>query len=140
MGMDLSGAGGDFRWSNAGWADILALGQAYGWVPTGTGPPRGERKADWGDGPYVGNGGQLFYARDARALAYALERALAALSSGTSPPRTRPAQATDRIEAALTGGPSPKGRQAAVRKFGPKDAALILEFVEFCRAGSFRIY
>ena len=72
MGMDLSGAGGYFRWSNSGWADILELGQAHGWVPVGTGPPRRELKSAWGDGPYFGNGGQRFYARDAQSLADAL--------------------------------------------------------------------
>jgi hypothetical protein len=117
MGMDLSGAGGYFRWSNSGWADILELGQAHGWVPAGTGPPRGELKADWGDGPYFGNGGQRFYARDAQALADALERALAAPPADESP-RTRAAQATDYAEAELTGGQPPKGGRVAVREFG----------------------
>src|SRR4051812_47968129 len=99
--MDLSGAGGYFRWLNSGWADILELGQTCGWVPTGTGPPRGERKANWGDGSYFGNDGQLFYARDARALADALERALAASTESRPPKRTRRAQATDYIEAEI---------------------------------------
>jgi hypothetical protein len=139
MGMDLDGACGYFRWSNAGWADILELGQAYGWIPTGTGPPRGERKAEWGEGSYFGNDAQLFYARDARALADALERALASLSAGESPPRTRPAQATDYLEAVLTGA-SPEEGRVPVRKVDAEKAAYIREFIEFCRAGSFRIY
>ena len=50
----------------------------YGWVPMGTGPPRGTLKAQWLHGLYYGNDGQRVYARDAAALADALERALAA--------------------------------------------------------------
>jgi hypothetical protein len=138
--MDLSGAGGYFRWSNAGWADVLELGQTYGWVPTGTGPPRGERKADWGDGPYFGNQGQQFYARDACALADALERALAALAERRPRKRTRRAQATDYIEAEIAGTEAPKRGRVAMGEIGPEEAEYIREFIEFCRAGSFRIY
>src|SRR5688572_11601315 len=76
MGMDLSGAGGYFRWSAGGWSQILDLGCQHGWEPTGTGPPRGTCKADH-QGVYYGNDGQLFYARDAKRLADALEQALA---------------------------------------------------------------
>ena len=116
--MDLSGAGGYFRWTNSGWSDILELGEEFGWAPIGTGPPRGELKADWQDGPYHGNAGQRFYARDARALADALERAVAALPERKAPKRGR----------------------VAVRHWTPEDVAYIREFIEFCRAGSFRIY
>jgi hypothetical protein len=77
--MDLVGAGGDFRCTNSGWADILELARDHGWVPTGTGPPLSIRKADWRHKEYFGNEGQLFYGRAARSLADALERALAAL-------------------------------------------------------------
>ncbi len=138
--MDLSGAGGYFRWTNSGWSDILVLGEEFGWVPTGTGPPRGVLKSDWVGGPYHGNGGQRFYARDARSLADALERALAATSKGLSKRRTRAAHATDYLEAKLAGTKGPKQGRVAVRKFGPADVANIREFIDCCRAGSFRIY
>jgi hypothetical protein len=137
--MDLEGAGGYFRRTNAAWCDILELGQAFGWVPTGTGPPRGRLKSDC-HGLYYGNDGQRFYARDARELADALERALTAISQGKSPRRpTRTAQATDYLEAELEGRERPKRGKVYVRQFGP-EAASIRKFIKFCRAGSFRIY
>ena len=140
MGMDLSGAGGYFRWTNSGWCDILELGQEFGWVPTGSGPPRGELKSSWGDGPYHGNDGQRFYARDARALADALERALETIVGGKLPERSRIARATDYLEAELRGGGAPKQGQVAIQQFGPEEVEYIREFIEFCRAGRFRIY
>lgn len=138
--MDLSGAGGYFRWTNSGWSDILELGEEFGWVPIGTGPPRGELKADWRDGPYYGNAGQRFYARDARALADALERAVAGLPKRKPPKRGRVATTTDYIEAELTGSERPKRGRVAIRQWTPEDVAYIREFIEFCRAGSFRLY
>lgn len=140
MGMDLSGAGGYFRWTNSGWGDILELGEAFGWLPMGPGPPRGVLKAEWPGGSYFGNDGQRFYARDARALADALERALEAVSAGRSPVRTRRARATDYLEAELSDRPRPKRGRVAVRKLGPEEIAAVKEFIAFCRAGSFRIY
>jgi hypothetical protein len=107
MGMDLSGAGGYFRWTNLGWGEILVLGKDFGWEPNGTGPPRGCKKAEW-VGTYYSNDGQLFYARDARLLAEALERALDAMSEEKS-------LSTD--------------QESAIR-----------EFIEFCKAGSFRLF
>ncbi|NWG18818.1 MAG: hypothetical protein HXY39_00680 [Chloroflexi bacterium] len=76
MGMDISGAGGYFRWTNLGWSEVLSLARSAGWEPVGTGPPRGVLKADW-SGTYFSNDGQLVYARDAKRLADALERAIA---------------------------------------------------------------
>ena len=108
MGMDLSGAGGYHRWTNMGWRDILSLAESYGWEPIGTGPPRGVKKAKWGVGTYYSNDGQLFYARDARRLAEALERALTELSKQQS--------------------------------FSADESEAIREFIEFCQAGSFRLF
>ena len=118
MGMDLSGAGGYFRWTNLGWAEILDLGEEFGWKPTGTGPPRGRKKLKWHTEVYHSNDGQRFYARDARRLAEALERALEAI------PARKPAK---------------RGR-IKVRYFTPEEASNIREFIEFCKAGSFRLY
>ena len=84
MGFDLEAPGRYFRWTNPAWFDLLELAKEFGWVPMGTGPPRGTRKAEWrhgtssGDLDYYGNEGQRVYARDAARLADALERALAA--------------------------------------------------------------
>jgi hypothetical protein len=118
MGMDLSGPGGYFRWTSLGWSEILDLGEEFGWEPSGTGPPRGCKKAEWHSGLYHSNDGQLFYARDAERLADALERALAAI------PERQP----------------PKKGKLKVRYFTPEEAANIREFIAFCRAGSFRLY
>jgi hypothetical protein len=103
VGMDLEGAGGYFRWTNAAWLDVLELGQEFGWVPTGTGPPRGRLKSDC-LGLYCGNDGQRFYARDARALADALERALAGISEGKSATPTNTGSAGDRLRRGRAGG------------------------------------
>ncbi len=140
MGMDLDGAGGYFRWTNSGWSDILELGEEFGWVPTGTGPPRGVLKADWGDGPYHGNSGQRFYARDARSFGDALERAITAISEGPLKQLTRAAQGTDYLEAKLTNAKGPEQGRVVVQRFGPEHIPTIREFIEYCRAGSFRIY
>ncbi len=75
MGMDLSGAGGYFRWTASAWIKILGLAEQGGWQPVGTGAPRGNLKKDW-SGYYFSNDGQLFYARDAQKLADVLEVAL----------------------------------------------------------------
>jgi hypothetical protein len=117
MGMDLSGAGGYFRWTNQGWDWILGLAQEYGWKPSGTGAPPRMRKADW-SGAYWSNEGQLLYARDAAAIADALERALASI-----PKRV-----------------TPKKGQIKQRHFVPDEWKSIRQFIKFCRAGSFRIY
>lgn len=118
MGMDLSGAGGYFRWSAGGWSQILNLGLQHGWEPTGTGPPRGMRKADC-EGIYHGNDGQLFYARDARKLADSLEQALAEMSAGKPLKKKRIDQA-DWLSS-------------------PETTKHIRQFIKFCRKGSFRI-
>jgi hypothetical protein len=89
---------------------------------------------------YYGNDGQRFYARDARALADALERALAAIAQGKSPRRrTRAAQANDYLDAELGGSERPKRGRVSIQQFGT-EVASIRKFIEFCWAGSFRIY
>jgi hypothetical protein len=118
MGMDLSGAGGYFRWSARGWSQILNLGLEHGWEPTGTGPPRGMLKADC-SGIYHGNDGQLFYARDAKNLAVALERALADLAPKKPSKKPR----IDQRDWLSAPGTPESSRQ----------------FIKFCRRGSFRI-
>ena len=106
MGYDLSGAGGYFRWTGVGWAEVLDLGQEFGWEPAGTGPPRGELKADWFPGPYHSNEGQRFYAADARGLADALERALAAVPQKEPPSAVRGRRGTSRPRARHISGNS----------------------------------
>lgn len=118
MGMDLSGAGGYFRWSGGAWSQILNLGLQHGWEPTGTGPPRGMRKAEC-EGIYHGNDGQLFYARDAKGLADALERALVD-TSRNKPSKKKRIDQRDWLSS-------------------PDATESIRQFIKFCRKGSFRI-
>ena len=121
MGMDLSGAGGYFRWTASGWSNVLLLAEHYGWQATGTGPPRGELKAEW-DGSYGGNHGALFYARDAVRLAEALARAVEQM------PARKPRTLKEVEPEAYANLSSEEGR------------ANLKGFIEFCRAGSFRLY
>jgi hypothetical protein len=94
MGMDLSGKGGDFRFSHQNWRAILELAHEYGWEPAGTKLPEfivyapdgvtvdevGTRAArqhhrNW-DGGYFTNDLQVVDDKDAANIADALERAL----------------------------------------------------------------
>jgi hypothetical protein len=94
MGMDLSGKGGYFRFSNYGWRAALELAHEHGWEPAGTVPPkftvyaldgvtvdevrtRAERQsyANWSGG-YFTNDYQVVSDEDAANIADALERAL----------------------------------------------------------------
>jgi len=94
MGMDLSGKGGYFRFSNYAWHAALELAHEYGWEPAGTEAPevtvyapdgvivdevgtRTERQryTNWGGG-YFTNEYQVVSDEDAANIADALERAL----------------------------------------------------------------
>lgn len=119
MGMDLEGKGGYFRWTTSAWCDVLALAEHYGWEPTATGPPLGVLKADH-SGYYFGNDGARVYARDAKALADALERAVEEM------PKRRPKAMSSVVDYKSIASP-------AVRES-------LTTFVDYCRKGSFRIY
>lgn len=124
MGMDLIGPGRFFGWNNESWRNLLALGEEYGWKPAGTGPPRRRLASEW-TGPvrmaaYNSNDGARFYARDAKALAEALARALRDIPEKKLPPGREP---TTPLEFFAGWGPSEIGA-----------------FVRFCLKGSFRIY
>jgi hypothetical protein len=94
MGMDLSGKGGYFRFSQGRWGAVLKLAHEHGWEPAGTVPPeftvyapdgvtvdevrtRAERQsyANW-EGGYFTNDTQVVSDEDAANIADALERAL----------------------------------------------------------------
>ncbi len=94
MGMDLSGKGGYFRFSNHAWHAALELAHEHGWDPAGTQAPevtvyaldgatvdevrmRTERQryANWGGG-YFTNEYQVVSDEDAANIAEALGRAL----------------------------------------------------------------
>jgi hypothetical protein len=73
-------------------------------------------------------------------LADALERAVAAISEGKSPVRSRAARPTDYLEAELSDRPAPRRGKVAVRKYTPENISSLRAFIEYCRAGSFRIF
>ena len=120
MGMDLSGAGGYFRWMNTAWIEVLKLAEKHGWEPLGVGPPRNYRKAQWSGGIYFSNDGQRVYARDAYRIADALESALKQLSGSTT---SMGCNERNRNWFATV-----QGRRA------------LRQFIKYCRKGSYRIY
>jgi hypothetical protein len=140
MGMDLVRPNGYFHWNNSGWRHVLAIGQEFGWVPEGTGPPHGSLKRHWRHGSYTGNNGQRFGARDARKLAEALARSIPILAMPGAGILTRPADVTDKLEAALTGRKLKKGGRISIPPFGRNDILYLRKFIRFCRVGSFRVY
>lgn len=121
MGMDLEGTGGYFRWTYSGWSRVLELAVEYGWEPVGTGPPRGTLKRDW-LGSYDSNERQLLYARDAKNLADALEKALKDIPEREVGKRKVNANKTAREFFSGWGQDSLTG------------------FIVYCRKGSFRIF
>jgi len=120
MGFDLEGKGGYYRWTDSSWVDVLELGQVYGWEPIGTGSPEDEPADEW-EGGYCSNDGQLFKARDAKALAAALESALADFPDFGWPAAAQPSE----TRAWLSTGPGKTELE---------------KFIEYLRAGSFRLY
>jgi hypothetical protein len=78
MGMDLiSKSGSTFDLSSDWWLFYRTLAEKCGWTPKGTGKPDHLSEKDEWDGNYDYNDGQTVHEEDARALAQALERALA---------------------------------------------------------------
>lgn len=105
-----------FRCDIETWQDLLEIGKRHGWVPIGTGAPRGRsRRLIW-DKNYLSTAGQIFYARDAEKLADALQIFLGKTRSGHA--------LRVKKEASF-------GTRAGQR--------LLREFIAFCRRGSFRI-
>ena len=135
MGYDLynlSGKGAYFCFSGRGWLWALEIARANGWKPAGTKPPDGsvptffeyDISTQWDPEDYFSNGGQRVTARDAKALAAAIERALDDAEKRVSKRKPRSKSA-----------PRPKHKM----KFTSEEAKRLREFVTFCRKGSFYI-
>jgi hypothetical protein len=85
MGYDLTNDEGDyFRFNISGWSPMLALAEKYGWKP---GKTLHERDKRW-NGTYYSNDGQRVTAKDAVAIADALEKALPNLGDKMRSPYT----------------------------------------------------
>jgi hypothetical protein len=156
MGMDLCRGRDYFRWDAMGWVALLETAMDYLWEPIGTGPPRGCLKKDWdGIRNYYGNEGQLFYARDAKNLATALETFL----RGSETPQVKKSKRQREVRslgkvlagdvqglARLVGGhtratiKARSKQKKALQRWADDEREYIRQFISFCRKGSFRIY
>ncbi len=153
MGMDLYRGKDYFRCNTLAWHALLEAAMTYGWEPMGTGPCRGYLKKDWdGSCAYWGNDGQLFYARDAKNLATALEIFL-------TTPEAPQLRRTKRQREVLSAGrgvarfvqslvntfSKPTRKSKANQRNAPQrltddQRKYIKQFISYCRKGSFRIY
>jgi hypothetical protein len=165
MGMDLHGAGGDFRFNIFAWGQVLGLAQQYGWEPAGTEmQPMELRNADgsvdheltehymalavdW-DGNYFTNDFQHVSDEDAATIADALERALDDIPDFDSGEKTKeftPDEPPDNpvARALLEGGlkpfVAPNDLLGPAEFFSGEDKQKIRDFIEYCRAGGFVI-
>lgn len=149
------------------WTKILDLAKFYGWEPAGTIDPAvyfaedaddpeqvrkvEEDKKNW-EGDYTTNSGQEVTAADALALAAALERSLDDIPDNRDMP---PHKITVKAEDADN---LPDGINFLIRElggdgmiisnpnlhpyeyFGGDRKEMIFKFIDFCRAGAFRIW
>lgn len=130
MGMSLSGKGGYFSWTHIEWANILGIAYENGWKPMGT---RGFNlysgssipDEEW-SGTYFSNDHQRVTAEDASNIADALESFLRTLS---------PDESQDDLYSfnSLVVEGNPK------IFFGEYLKTKIEKFIDFCRAGCFRV-
>ena len=143
------------KFSRQFWVKALELGYAYGWRPLGTSPPPhmdlAQRDAEW-DGTYTTNDGQIVRAEDARALAAALERSLEDISdAGVAldwdpdawrkydlPEWLSPAE-RELIEGELQEGSLDILGTPPLAFFAGEEKYYLVQFIRFCRLGSFAI-
>jgi len=137
MGYDLtSESGADLRFNGSGWALLLTLAEAYGWIPKGTLPPEGVQPGDWA-GDYDSNDGARVTSDDAAAMADAFARALA---DPTRAEKERQIgrelnEAWRRIEIEAFGDNVPVEEET----LPTTDDALLRSLIQFLRAGAFTI-
>lgn len=151
MGMDLvsEATGGYFRFSLVGWRKILALAKLYGWQPTGTQKPK--LRPIW-DSNYVTNSGQLVTQADAIALSIALQWALDDVPDQLDIAKMVELDLDDHpygaVMAAIEAETGEKGfslkgydpNLTPFEFFGGNDKHKLVEFIEFCQHGGFRIW
>src|SRR5262245_20557276 len=136
MGVDLNSDSGDSTgFGYGGWAYVLEIGEKYGWKPRGTKRPTDLDRSEPWDGGYGSSDGQRVLAADARALAKALEVAVADPELHVSVMRM---DAKDRRRVRKKMGPELAAAYVGVSDFEEYRQSL-REFAAFCRKGSFVI-
>jgi hypothetical protein len=136
MGVDLySESGANTGFGYVGWSFVLELAQRYGWQPQGTEPPDGmENPEEWG-GEYGSSDGQRVTAADAKAIADALD---AAVADSKLHATVMQLDANRRKRVLARVGPELAASFVGVRDFEEYRDCL-RKFGAFCRQGSFRI-
>jgi len=114
------------KFSRESWTRVLSLGMFYGWQPLGTRAPsitelHGLNTEDW-DGTYLTNDGQIVVMEDALRLAMALERSL-----------------DDIPDFNLKIYPLDPARVNLFEYFAGDKKPQLVDFIEFCKLGSFLI-
>jgi hypothetical protein len=129
--------GSHYGWSQWIWPKLLRLAQAHGWKPLGTSQPDEELvhfpNHRWDRSNYTTNDGQIVSAEDAQALSNALEAALRQIPEHDALAKFRTADGGIPI---LPQAPSASDEDW----FSGETKAPLVEFIAFCRHGSFRIW
>jgi hypothetical protein len=143
------------KFSRQSWTKALELARLYGWRPRGTLPPFVfdfyQLNADW-SGTYLTNDGQIVKAEDAHSMALALERSLDDIPNDnvqidwTSkfwleddlPEWLSPVEKAI-IEAELEDGLLDILGTHPREFFAGAEKRQLIEFIRFCRLGSFEI-
>lgn len=143
------------KFSRQFWAKALELARLYGWRPLGTRPTPGmefsKLGADW-LGTYLTNDGQVVSAEDACALAAALERSLEDIPDVTLEPDW---DLSRWLEDDLPEWFSPEEHELMEEElqdglldilgthplafFAGNEKPQLVQFIRFCRLGSFEI-
>jgi hypothetical protein len=141
--------------SRQSWAKALELARLYGWQPMGTCPPPiydfHELNAEW-NGTYLTNDGQIVRAEDAHSLANALEKSLVNISDiepsidwdaqfwrdDDLPDWLAPWEQA-LIEESLQDGLLDTMGTHPFEFFAGNEKNSLIQFIRFCRLGSFEI-
>jgi hypothetical protein len=140
--------------SRQSWAKALELARSYGWQPKGTRAPHAydlyQLNAEW-DGRYLTNDGQIVKAEDAYSLAAALERSLNDIPDTNIKINWNPELWEDDlpewlspmeraiIEEGLQAGLLDTMGTHPCEFFAGNEKQYLIEFIRFCRLGSFEI-
>ena len=143
MGMDLiSKSGSTHDLSSDWWCFYLILAEKCGWIPKGTGKPDHLGEMDEWHGSYEWNDGQIVSEEDAKALAQALERALADPAAGLIIERMLDAWWEDMLHAEAELSRVSEKQKKLLRSVmaRPKfDIEFTRKLIDLCNHGEFRI-